>query len=63
MNKKIIEGFLQLRENSSSAENTLGEEKKGEGRLLSGYSFVTSWRCTLLCVYFKMKNKYHLSLS
>lgn len=28
MNKKIIEGFLQLRENSSSAENTLGEEKK-----------------------------------
>jgi hypothetical protein len=35
MNKKIIEGFLQLRKNCSIVENTRKEPEETEGRLLS----------------------------
>lgn len=63
MNKKNIEGFLQIRENSNTEKNTKRKEQETEGRLLSSYSFVAIWKRTFLCLYFKKKNKYHLFLS
>lgn len=63
MNKKNMEGFLQLRKNSSSQKNTEKKKEEEEGCLLSSYSFVNIGKCTFPCPYLKMKNKYHLSLS
>lgn len=53
MNKKNIEGFLQIRESSNSENNTKRKEQETEGRLLSSYSFVTIWKRTFPVPLFK----------